>query len=264
MLNKTRAIVTALAILAPTAAFGQAATCRIVTACSHGSYTVGAPAACTMDVLGNLCTATNAALTSASIASYVATAPTLTDGQTVLLRTDVKGRLIITQEKRATYSAAISQLAVVSGATDFFCVTGSASHTIIIKRMRYSAISGSTTQMPMLFIKRSSVDTGGTPTTLTNVPNDSTNAAATATITAYTANPTLGTTVGNLRAISYTAVAANSNSLSIDTREFQFGIEEDQGIVIRGTAEQACLNLAATVISGLKMDVSVEWREVIE
>jgi hypothetical protein len=264
MLKKLGALALASFIMAPTAAFGQAATCRIVTACNNGSYTVGAPAACTMDVLGNLCTATNAAVTASSIASYLTTPPTLTNGQTVILRTDVKGRLITTQEKRATYSAAISQLAVASGATDYFCVSGSASHTVILKRIRYSGIGSSTTQIPMVLVRRSSADTGGTSTTLTDVTHDTTNAAATAVVQAYTANPTLGTLVGNIRAISYTVVATGSNGLSIDIRELTFGLEEDQGIVLRGTAEQACLNFNSTAVSGVKMDIAAEWREIVE
>jgi hypothetical protein len=264
MLKKLGALALACIVLSPTAAFGQAATCRIVTACSNGSYTVGSPAACTMDVLGNLCTATSAALTSATIAHYVATPPTLTDGQTTVLRTDVKGRLFITEEKRATYSAAVSQLAIASGATDYFCVSGSASHTIILKRIRYSGIGSSTTQIPLILVKRSSADTGGTSSTLTDVAHDTTNAAATAVVKAYTENPTLGALVGNIRAISYTVVASNSNNLSIDIRELTFGLEEDQGIVLRGTAEQTCLNFNETAVSGVKMDISAEWREIVE
>lgn len=264
MLKRLGALALASFIMAPSAAFGQAATCRIVAACNNGSYTVGAPAACTMDVLGNLCTSTNAALTSSSIATYLSTPPTLTNLQTAILRVDVKGRLITTFEKRATYSAAISQLAIASGATDYFCVTGGAGKTIIVKRIKYSAIGASTTQVPLTLVKRSSTDTGGTSTTLVDVPHDSTNAAPIAVVQAYTANPTLGALVGNLRTISYTVVASNSNNQSIDIRELTFGTEEDQGVVLRGAAEQTCLNFNGTVVSGVKMDISAEWREIIE
>lgn len=197
------------------------------------------------------------------LGKYWATAPTLNDGDTTPLRVDVKNRQIFTQEKRQTYSSAVSALAVQSGATDFFTITGSASKIIIVKRVRFSASSSSTSQILLTMAKRSSANSGGTSTTSTNVPHDSTNAAASATVLAYTANPTTGTLVGLVRSANYTSMATNSN-VATDIREFTFGIEEDQGIILRGTSEVLALNLAATAVTGLSAAISIEWREIVE
>jgi hypothetical protein len=112
-------------------------------------------------------------------------------------------------------------------------------------------------------IKRSSANSGGTSTTVADVPHDSTNAAPTATVLAYTANPTVGTLVGMVRSANYTSMATNSNTPT-DIREFTFGIEEDQGIVLRGTSEVLSLNLGASAVNGLSAAISVEWREITE
>lgn len=192
---------------------------------------------------------------------YNAATPVLTEGEQRTLRYDVSGRLIITQEKRFSYSASVTDLAVVTGATDFFTISGSAIKTVIVKRVIVSATAQSTTQADILMLKRSSANPGGASSAVTIVPHDSTNAAATATVLAYTANPTLGTLVGVVRSVDYTLVARNSNS-SADIREFNFGTEEDQGIVLRGTSELMAINHNGDAINGCQMHVSVEWREV--
>lgn len=200
--------------------------------------------------------------TTSAVGQYNESAPILANNEQRALRLDVTGRTIITQEKRATYSAAIVGLAVVTGATDFFTVTGSATKTIIIKRVRYSGISTQTTQVPLSLLIRSTANSGGTSTTLTKVPHDSTNALATATVRAYTANPTLGTLVGAIRSPYYTFISINSNSLTVELREIRLGEEEDQGVVLRGVNESLCFNLNSTAISGALMSCSVEWREI--
>jgi hypothetical protein len=48
-----------------------------------------------------------------------------------------------------------------------------------------------------------------------------------------------------------------------DVRDLAWGIEEDQGIVLRGTTEEACFNGRGVTISGGAVDISVEWREIV-
>jgi hypothetical protein len=171
--------------------------------------------------------------------------------------------LIITEEKRATYSAAISALALVTSATDFFTISGSLNKTIIVKRIRFSATAPGTAQIIISLLKRSTLNAGGTSTTLTNVPHDTTNPPATAVVKTYTANPSsLGTLVGSIREVLYTAVASGSNLIS-DIREFTFGQEEDQGLVIRGPFEMYAFNFNAQAVSGSAFNVSIEWREIV-
>ena len=197
--------------------------------------------------------------------TYNANGLNLAEGETSGIRIDSKGRLITTQEKRATYSAACVNLAIAAAGTDFFTITGSASKTIIVKRIRFSASSSTTVQSNIGLCRRSTANTGGTSTTLTNVKHDTTNSPATAVVRAYTANPTLGTLVEYLRWIDYTSMAPSSNSPT-DIREFAFGIEEDQGIILRGLNEVLALNFneqTVTFGAGVGYNLSVEWREIV-
>jgi|WetSurMetagenome_2_1015567.scaffolds.fasta_scaffold116165_3 hypothetical protein len=202
--------------------------------------------------------------TTNNLCQYNATPPVLEDNEQRTLRCDVSARLITTQEKRATYSAACVNLNIVASGTDFFTITGSATKTIIVKRIRFSSSSAQTVQSNIGLLKRSTSNSGGTATTLTNVPHDSTNPASAATVRSYTANPTLGTLAGELRWIDYTSLATNSNAV-VDIREFQFGTEEDQGIVLRGVNEVLALNFNGQTVSfgaGVGYNLSVEWREI--
>jgi hypothetical protein len=248
-----------LALTAYSPALAQTSTCRVVTSCGMAVFTAGNPAPCTVDVNGNTCS--NANLTN-NTGTFNATAPTLADAEQHALRLDAKGRLVITQEKRDTYAAAAHELAVASGATDFFCISGSATKTIILKKVHYSAVSSNTGQYDALLAKRSSANSGGTSTVIANVPMDSTSPAGQATVTAYTVNPTsLGVLVGYIASDDYTIVSTASNLVS-SIRDVSFGQEENQGVVLRGTAESVCLNFNAQSLSGMKWDIYLEWREI--
>lgn len=200
--------------------------------------------------------------TTSAVGQYNATPPVLTDGEQRILRLDAASRLISTVEKRATYSASIINLAVVTGATDFWTISGSATKTIIVKRLLFSGTAQATAQCDINMLVRSSANSGGSSSAISCVPHDSTNAACTATVLGYTANPTLGTLVGLIRSVDYTLVAENSNAIA-DIREFDFGTEEDQGIVLRGTSELLALNFNADAGNSVKIHVSVEWREIV-
>jgi len=119
-------------------------------------------------------------------------------GKELLGRQLPSNSIPVIKAQTPTYSAAIGALVTAGAATDIFTITGSATKTIRITRIRIGGNSTTATWHIFLGIKRSTANTGGTSTVLTRVPHDSLNAAATATIRAYTANPTLGTTVGTL------------------------------------------------------------------
>lgn len=197
-----------------------------------------------------------------SIGQYNAMPPSLIDGEQRALRLDSLSRLITTNEKRATYSAAYENLASDALATDIFTIYGSATKTVVVKKVFFSGLAAGTQQIRYLLLKRSTANSGGTSVNMTVVPHDSTNVAGTAVPKVYTLNPTLGTLVGLVRTLVYTMMATTSNN-SCNQVEINFGIEEDQGIVLRGVNEGLCLNLDATTITSSSINVSVEWREVV-
>jgi hypothetical protein len=160
---------------------------------------------------------------------------------------------------KATYSAAAAAFGVATNPTDIFTLTGSASKTIRITRIAVTGTQTTGGMRDVLLIKRSAANTGGTSSTLTAVPHDSTSAAATATARSYTVNPSgLGTTVGTMRAekVQISATTGVAGSLIAD-----FGPRYGQAIVLRGTGEVISVNLNGVTSTGNSMTCCIEWTE---
>lgn len=158
---------------------------------------------------------------------------------------------------KASYIASASFSPTVTAATDVFTITGSASKTIRVTKLSISGTATSSVVVVASLIKRSTADTGGTPTAATAVPNDSANAAATATVASYTANPTLGNTVGAIASDRLVFAAATGVP---SLRDYVFG-GANQAIVLRGTAQQLVVNLNSATVAGIGANITVQWTE---
>lgn len=168
-----------------------------------------------------------------------------------------------------TYSAVVSGYAGYATPTDILNITGSASKTVLITNILMFAQATVATYFPVYFTKRSTANTGGTPTTLTAVPHDSANGVATAVVNSYAAAPTTGTLVGDLH------LAANSAS-TLTNQAGVYGIfigngrdaarislDLRQPIVLRGAAESLSVNCkGASLPTGLSASFIVEWVEI--
>jgi hypothetical protein len=86
------------------------------------------------------------------------------------------------------------------------------------------------------------------------VPFDSTSSAATAAVKHYTANPTVGTLVGNIATRSITFQSAGLLQV--------IEIEFENPVILRGTSELLCVNFNATSITGSSICCNAEWEEV--
>lgn len=165
-------------------------------------------------------------------------------------------------ERRATtiqtYTASTIALASAAAATDIFTVTGSATKTIKIKQLTITSTATAAGNNLIVLLKRSTANTVGTSTAPTRVPHDSANAAATATVLAYTANPTPGTLVGNVRVFRHAQEVAATGT--VDRYYEEFG-QENQPIVLRGIAEVFAVNLNGATIAGGSFNISVVWTE---
>lgn len=159
-----------------------------------------------------------------------------------------------------TYGAVADDLASAATATDIFTITGSGTKTIKIARLIVSCSATNNINIDLAIVKRSTANTGGTSTTPTAVPFDSANAAATATVRAYTANPTLGTTVGTV--LSQQLFVSGGTTQPIANAIFDFTSTVSQPIVLRGTGEVLALNLQGVTVTGPQFQVSIEWVEV--
>jgi hypothetical protein len=159
---------------------------------------------------------------------------------------------------KATYSSASFGVTLAATATDFWELIGSASKTIRVLRITLTGTATAGASPDILLIMRSAVDTGGTATQPTIVPNDSNNAAATAVINLYSANPTLGATVGTVRARKLNLGAPGAAGII----EWKFSGNNDQALVLRGVAQVLCLNFSGVAVpAGTSIDIEAEWVE---
>lgn len=164
--------------------------------------------------------------------------------------------------RKATYSAAVVALAPAASATDFLTLTGSATATIEITDAQCTGISTANSVATVEAVTRSTADTSGTPVAMTAVPHDSNLAAATAAVTGYSANPTVGTLVGIVRAGKLSLGMAASSTMVSQPLEWKFGEGENQSIILRGTGQVFALNGAgASFSSGAALNCSVTWLE---
>jgi hypothetical protein len=162
-----------------------------------------------------------------------------------------------------TYRAAITGLVTAASATDFFTIQGSATKTVYVTDMRCSGI-GSTAGTPDIqVVKRSAANTTGTSTSPTVVPLDSQNAAGTAVVKAYTANPgALGAIVGVVDSYKLALpLAATGSEMQVGATDF-LQSRFTQPIILRGVAQTLALNgNAATLAAGASLNCSATWFE---
>lgn len=178
------------------------------------------------------------------------------------VHTDSAGNVYVldANTSKVTYSASVKGLVPVALATDLFTITGSASKTIYVTRVSFSGTTttGSGTGTNVTLVKRSTADTAGTATTQPNIPFDSTSAAGTAVVKSYTANPTLGTTVGAIRSSRDSFLPT---SLGVSQIVWEFGNAAAMAPALRGVAEQLCINLDGVTVTGGVIDIDIEWTE---
>lgn len=156
----------------------------------------------------------------------------------------------------AKYIASTNAFILAAAPTDIFRIIGSATKTIRVKKLIVSGrtTSGSPVACIIKAIKYSTANTAGTSVATTAVPLDSNFAAATAACNHYTANPTLGTIIGNVGAHSITFQATGL----VEIIEFVF----DNPIVLRGVAQQLSINFNSTAVTGSSICCAAEWEEV--
>jgi hypothetical protein len=178
----------------------------------------------------------------------------------VVLASDQVIPVTTTSNLAATYSASITGLNVAANPTDIFTIVGSNTKTIKIISITFSATKTNSSIVDVILLKRSTDNTGGTFTTPTKVPHNSTDPASTATIRAYTANPTLGTLAGNLRSDKILIPSGTSSSSPI-TNAIESVSTVAKPITLIGESEAISLNLNGVSVNGSSINISVIWIE---
>lgn len=163
---------------------------------------------------------------------------------------------------KQVYSANINNLTPPATPTDMVTITGSATATVKVLAMELMATTTAAGTQTFFIVKRSTANTVGTSTSPTNVPHDSNDAASTAVVRSYTANPTPGVTVGTVDAKKIFTPAVSSVTTPYLTI-FDFTRDGlDQGIVLRGTSQVLALNFAGAALpAGLNLTVNIVWVE---
>lgn len=247
--------------VAPTVANGQQVALQVDSA-GNLKTTATATVTGTVTVTGNV--ASGAADSGNPVKTggvYNSTAPTFTTGQRADTQVDSTGAMFVNREsQKATYSTAV-QFTIAANSTDVLTITGSATKTIRCVKLSVSGTNTGNTNATVFLTRRSTANSGGTSTVATNVSADSTQAAATATVRSYTANPTLGTLVGNFRVDSLFLPTLASTNQNVEVT-FLFGDVNNKSIVLRGTSESIAVNFAGALITGTTvLAIDVTWTE---
>jgi hypothetical protein len=161
----------------------------------------------------------------------------------------------------ASYSATSLDLALAASATDVWCIKGSDTKTIKIQGIRISGLASNNTAVSAVVLKRSTENSGGTSTAVTVVPHDTNDAASAATVLAYTANPTLGTLVGRLRAEQIIFAGNSAPNIASSPVVYQFSVYDGKVPTLRGASESLCVNLNGQTVSGGLISIDAQWTE---
>lgn len=180
--------------------------------------------------------------------------------------TDSQGATQVNPEGlRTTYSAVFTGLVPAASATDVVCIAGSATKTIKVQYFEVSGTAGTLVTLPVFLAKRATADSGGTPATGNALPvaskMDSLNAAATATLVSYTANPTINDSSPLLIRAATVTLPVTTAGVVTRPAAWRFGDAGGQAVVLRGAAQQLCLNLSGISVSSGVLAGSIQWVE---
>lgn len=160
-----------------------------------------------------------------------------------------------------TYSAAIVGLVPAATPTDIFTIFGG---TIVtkIKKIRISGTQTTAAIRDILLIKRSTVNTLGTSTTLANVPHLNNIALPVCVVKAYTANPTLGTGTGTAAGpVRADKILVGTTTGAADRLEWTFGENASQPIELLDSTQCLSINLNSVTSAGNLFNIYIEWTE---
>lgn len=165
-----------------------------------------------------------------------------------------------------TYGAtSVALVPVAAGATDFFCIGGSATKVIRLQRIRVSGTATTIVNVPLLVMKHASLNTGAASATGTQIPIpyalDSSDAVATATTKAWiTANPTIvdaapGIIASSNLQLNLPAAVGNTTTFDWESRNY------NEAPTLRSAVQEICLNLNTTAVVAGLLYISVTWTE---
>lgn len=158
-----------------------------------------------------------------------------------------------------TYIAAQVAAAPGAGANDIIQIAGANLKIIKIRTILIGGTAAAARQQTVGVVRRSSADTGGTPVNLVPRAADSTDAAASAVATFFSAAPTIGTGVGILDANSFALVVSGGLQ---DRAIFNYEQLTAKAPTLNNSSDFICINLTGVAtIATDKIDFSIWWTE---
>lgn len=164
---------------------------------------------------------------------------------------------------RTTFSAGVVGLVPPASATDIFTISGSATpgRKVKVLKIEVSGIATAAAAIPFSVVKRSTANTGGTATNPAAVAHEAiTGLSASATVAAYTANPTTGTLVGVLQAKRGTLLTSAAGTPASPT-PFDFTTANSKFPTLNGPNEVIALNMNGATAAGNALDIFVTFAE---
>lgn len=172
---------------------------------------------------------------------------------------DANGNLKVTNVEglQGTYAVAAVAVTPVATPTDVVTVYGSATKTVRVKNVTVSGVATTAGSMDVSLIKRTAANTVGTFTVPVAAKFDSSDAAPTAALKQYSANPTVGAGV---------ALATKKLNMGVPGAggvvTFDFATRNDKALILRGVAEGLAINLNGQAVpDGGTITYAVEFEE---
>jgi hypothetical protein len=164
------------------------------------------------------------------------------------------GAASATEAAPATYGVGIS-IVEYAATGERACLWGSATKIVRLKRFSLNAFSVTPDTSVYKLTRRSTVDTGGSPTAATLVQFDTTDPPPTATVQYFGSAPTVGTLAGDV--MNFPVYGSGSTQLT----EFKFGAVDrgSKSVILRSATEGICL--FGLTNSGNTIYFSWEWTE---
>lgn len=165
---------------------------------------------------------------------------------------------VVTEGTKLTYSNGILDFTPAATATDFWGLVGHASKVIRLLWLAISGFATSADSREIQLVRRSTLNTGGTPTDPAILVHDSNDGVAGAVVRHYAANPTMGTLVAVARTERLKLGAVGDPGRIF----WDFTTRNGKGLVLRDAAHMYALNWnGATVPAGTKLTIATEWSE---
>lgn len=180
----------------------------------------------------------------------------------VVAATPLFAQLNLSNQWWPTYYATKVGLATAASATDVATISGTnAGKVVVLKRVEISCTETTATVNDLLFVQRSTADTGGTSAAMTVSNFDPLAPPTQATVLSYTANPTVGTSLGTT-SVKLACLAPGSVSPS-DFYALNFGPAGvvQGGLILRGASAQFAVNLNSVTQTGSSYDITFFWIE---